>query len=286
MQYQLEFNIISYRILNMKNLIVIADYCSDSLTTQELRSAATGHLNAPPTSYISFVHSTPNTIHTAFLLKQILETEGRIGDPNNLVIFVNTDPRLQSKTGVEKAQGAQFVVARMKNGAWVCGPNAGYSYSLVLKDIQNLYLYPGLDKGSQFRSRDLYMRVSSLLMEEKEDEMELEEIRNNDIPPLPGFHIGHIDNYGNMKTTIPNSYMKGKHGYGEKLKVTVDGTTKDAYYVDNIFGKEPDVLVIAPGSSGPKEDPFLELVIWQHLPLQSARLAFPRAIPGDPVKLG
>jgi len=269
----------------MKNLIVIADYCADSLTNQELKSSLMGHLNGPLTSQMSFVHSTPSTIHTAFLLRQILITESRLGDPNNLVIFINTDARIQTNKGVKLAQGSQFVVAKIKNGAWVCGPNAGHSFSLIRNDIERLYLYPGLDKGNQFRSRELYMRVSALLIEEKQDEMELEEIRNNDIPALEEFYVGHVDNYGNVKTTIPNSYMKGKFEYGEKLKVSVGGLTKEAFYMDNMFGKEPGTLVIAPGSSGLIDDPYLEILIWQHYPDSSAKKEFPKVRPGDVVKL-
>ena len=269
----------------MKNLIIIADYCSDSLTTQELRSAFLGHLNQTYTGQLSFVHSTPSTIHTAFLLKQILLTESRLGDPNNLVVFVNTDPRLQTNKGVKQAKGAQFVIAKLKNGAYICGPNAGNSFSLVREEIEYLYLYSGLDKGSQFRSRELYMRVAALLAEEKQDEMELEEIRNNDIPVLDQFYIGHIDNYGNMKTTIENSYMKGKHEYGEKIQVTLNGQTKEAVYSDNLFGQEPGVLVLSPGSSGMPNDPYLELAIWQHYPDSSALKAFSQAKPGDEIEI-
>lgn len=269
----------------MKNLIIIADYCQDTLTTQELKSAFIGHLSSSFSSQLSFVHSTPSTIHTAFLLKQILITESRLGDPNNLVIFVNTDPRLQTIKGVKLSQGAQFVVAKLKNGAWLCGPNAGHSFSLIREEIEYLYLYPNLDKGSQFRSRELYMRVAALLVEAKQDEMQLEEIRNNDILVLNEFYIGHIDNYGNMKTTAPNSFMKGKHEFGEKVKITLNGQNKEAVYTDNMFGQEPGMLVLAPGSSGLPNDPYLELIIWQHYPDTSARKAFPQAKPGDEIKL-
>ncbi|MFA6005922.1 MAG: hypothetical protein WC775_05570 [Patescibacteria group bacterium] len=269
----------------MKNFIALADYCSDSLTVQELRSALYGHLSANPTGFVSFVHSSPSTIHTAFLLHQLLTTEQRLGDPNNLVVFVNTDPRLQAVKGVEKAQGSQLVVARMRSGAWVYGPNAGFCFSLVQKDIQYLYVYQNQDKGTQFRSRDLYMRVGALLMEEKQDDMELEELKIQDIPALDKYYVGHIDNYGNIKTTIPRSYLKGKYDVGDTISVTIAGVQHKAYFADNIFGKEPDVLVVAPGSSGPIDDPYLEVVVWQHMPLQSARKFYPDAKPGDEIVL-
>ena len=149
------FSLIGYND-KVKKLVLISDYGSDSLTAQELRSALVGYLDQPLSSSVSFVNSTPNTIHTAFLLQQVLHTENLYGDPNNLVVFVNTDPRLQAIKGVEQAQGAQFVVVRLKNNVFICGPNAGYTYSLIRSNIQFIYLYRDFDKGSQFRSRDLH----------------------------------------------------------------------------------------------------------------------------------
>ena len=269
----------------MRNLIVLADYCSDSLAVQELRSALYGHLSTQFSGYVSFVHSSPSTIHTAFLLHQLLITEQRLGDPNNLVVFMNTDPRLQVTSRVEKVQESPLVIVRMQSGAWVYGPNAGYCLSLVQKDIEYLYVYPNQDEKSQFRSRDLYMRIGALLIEEKEDEMDLEELKIHNIPALDKFYIGHIDSYGNIKTTIPRSYLKGKYGFGDTVSVTIGIVTKKAFLVDNIFGKGLDVLVVAPGSSGSVDDPYLEIAVWQHSPLQSARKFFPAAKPGDEVAL-
>jgi S-adenosylmethionine hydrolase len=115
--------------------------------------------------------------------------------------------------------------------------------------------------------------------------MALEEIRQTIIPSLSGFYLGHIDNYGNMKTTINKSYLKGRHEYGDLIKITLNGITKEAYYVNNMFAKEPETLVIAPGSSGMPDDPYLELIVWQHLPMQSARKFFPTAKAGDEIVL-
>lgn len=259
----------------MKNCIVIADYCIDSLMSQELRSTLLGHLNGKTDASISFVHSTPNTIHTGFLLKQIMLTEERMGDANNTVFFVNTDAHIQ----------AEFVVLRMKNGAFVCGPNAGYSFSMVRNDIEYVYRYADLDTDTQFRSRELYMRICALLMQGLEDEMDLDEIRNNDIPNLEGFYVGHVDNYGNIKTTIPHSYMKGRHQFGDEINVTIGNKAQKAVYSHTMFGYKPDALVIVPGSSGKPDDPFLEVAVWQHLPLKGGRLFFPDVSPGDMVTI-
>jgi len=92
----------------MKKLIVISDWVDDSLTCAEFSSAVLGFLSESKNAQITFVASTPSTIHTAFLVNQLVEIEERLGHPLETVIFQNTDPRLQSKTKVEKAKGPSF----------------------------------------------------------------------------------------------------------------------------------------------------------------------------------
>lgn len=248
----------------MKKLIVIADWAGDSLTSQEVRSAVQGYVKNSAEAQITFVASTPSTIHTGFLMRQILLTEERYGDPMNTVIFQNTDPRIQTDEGVEQAKGAEFILIKLASGAWVCGPNAGYDFSMLREQIEKVFHYPGLDKGSQFRSRDLYSRVCAHLMDEMEDELELEEEHSNVIPGLQGHYIGHIDNYGNIKTTMLHEEMKGHYELGQEISISINDVTKKAKYVSNLFGGTPGDLVMYPGSSGSKDNPFMEISVWRH----------------------
>jgi S-adenosylmethionine hydrolase len=248
----------------MKKLIIIADWAHDSLNRQEVKTAVEGYLKDGTRASISFVYSTPSTIHTAFLMNQIVQTEQRYGDPLNTVIFQNTDPRIHTAEGVRLAKGAEFIIVKLKSGIFLCGPNAGYDFSLVKKEIDLIFHYQGLDQGSQFRSRDLYSRVSAHLMDEMEDEMELEEIPANNIPPLDDHYVGHIDNHGNIKTTITHEELKGTFEYGDTVEITLNEVRKKAQYVDNLFGATPGQLVIYPGSSGTKDDPYLEISVWRH----------------------
>jgi len=248
----------------MKKLIVVSDWVDDSLTCAEFSSAVLGFLSESKNAQITFVASTPSTIHTAFLVNQLVEIEERLGHPLETVIFQNTDPRLQSKTKVEKAQGAKFLVIRLKSGLYLCGPNAGYDFSMIKERIDEVFEYRGFDKGSQFRSRDLYSRVCAHLMEAMEDELDLEEVLVDVIPDLKGFYIGHIDNFGNIKTTITHEDLKGKVEYGDYIKIKIGKVVKKARYVDNLFGGEVGELVIYPGSSGKKDNPYLEISVWRH----------------------
>lgn len=248
----------------MKKLIVIADWAADSLNCQEVKIAVEGFLKVNKGANISFVASTPSTLHTGFLLQQLTLTEEKYGDPNQTVIFQNTDPRIQTKEGVEAAKGAEFILIKLHSGIWICGPNAGYDFSFLRNQVERAYNYPGLDKGSQFRSRDFYARVTAHLMDEMEDELELVESSTNIIPGIQGFHVGHIDNHGNIKTTITHEDLKGKYGYGSFIEITLNEITKKAKYTSNLFGGTPGELVIYPGSSGPSDNPYIEISVWRH----------------------
>lgn len=248
----------------MKKLIVLADWAHDTLTCQEIRSAVEGFVKEADKTRISFVACTPSTVHTGYLLSQIVRTEEQYGTSLETVIFVNTDPRIQTKESVKEAKGAEFIIIKLKTGMYLCGPNAGYDFSLVRDRVEQVFIYRGLSHGSQFRSRDLYARVSAHLMDSLEDQLELEEISTDDIPPLIGHFIGHIDNYGNIKTTITVEDFKGKYEHGELVRISINNITKSARYVLNLFGGVPGELVVYPGSSGKKDNPYLEISVWRH----------------------
>lgn len=272
----------------MKKLIVVADWAHDSLTNQEVRTAVEGFAKYPDELHISFVSSTPSTLHTSYILQQLVRTEERYGRPNKTVFFQNTDPRVQTKEGVEQAKGAEFIVIRLKSGIYLCGPNAGYDFSLLKPSIEYVYRYPGLDKGSQFRSRDLYSRVSAHLIDEMEDELDLEEQPSNCIPELRGYFVGHIDNYGNIKTTITHEDLKGKFTVGAKVEIVLNDVKKTALYVNNLFGGTPGELVIYPGSSGDPSNPYMEISVWRHFTEKDASTgvhAFNMPRPGMEIEL-
>jgi len=248
----------------MKQLIVVADWALDSISCQEIKSAVNGFLQGQENLNISFVNVTPSTIHTGFVLNQIVEIEERLGRPMETVIFQNTDPRLESTTGVKEARGAEFIIIKLLSGIYICGPNAGYNFSFIKSKIDQIYLYPNFSSGTQFRSRDLYSRVCAHLIEEMEDKMELEETHTNTIPEIRGTYVGHIDNYGNIKTTQRHDYFVGKFELQDMITIEMNGITKKARYVSNLFGGNVGELVIYPGSFGPKENPYLEITIWRH----------------------
>ena len=58
--------------------------------------------------------------------------------------------------------------------------------------------------------------------------------------------------------------FKGKYEYGDTVSLKINQIVKKAKYVTNLFGDVPGELVIYPGSSGKKDNRFLEISIWRH----------------------
>ncbi len=255
----------------MKKLVIVADLADDTLTCAEVELAIEGYLKNETKPDIIFVSSTPSTIHTSFLLNQLVIVEERFSRPLETVIFQNTDPRLFADNNLKQAKGAEPLIIRLKSGIYLCGPNAGYDFSLIKDKIDEVFKYKGLNEEGQFHTRDLYSRICAHLMDEMEDELDLEETSTNIIPELKGFHIGHLDNFGNIKTTIKKQSLKGKYEIGELVKIKINNIVQKAKYVDNLFAGKVGELVIYPGSSGEINDKFLEITAWQHFGEESAK---------------
>ena len=248
----------------MRKLIIIADWGWDSLSCAEVKTAVLGFLEKDAIPDISFIASNPSTVHTAFLIEQMFFTVSRLGIPEETVIFQNTDPRINNNLFSSNPWNGKLLLLKLKNGLWVFGPNAGYDFSLIKKEIAQVFYYPNFEKGGQFRSRDLYARLAAHFIEEKEDELDLEEISLDAIPPLTGYYVAHIDNFGNIKTTIKKSDLKGKVEYREKLKVKINNTVQEVTYTEGLFKYQPNQLIIYPGSSGSIDDPYLEISVWRY----------------------
>jgi len=254
----------------MKKLIVVADWVDDSLTCQEVRSATEGFLQSPEHAQITFVSSTPHTIHTAFLLNQISETEEHYGRPLDTVIFQNTDP-MQEHTEEYGGIGAELFIIRLKSGLHILGPNSGNVFSLIKPKIEEVFCYKGLEMSGQFRSRDVFAKLSAYFMDSLQDDLELDEMHTNLIPELQSYYVGHIDNYGNIKTTIKESELKGKFTPGAELSVTINNVTQKATYLKNLYDGQQESLILYPGSSGNPLDLFMEISICTDLTQENAK---------------
>jgi len=268
----------------MKRLTILADLAKDTLSRRELVAAILGRLPENSNPRIDFVESEFNTYHTSFLLSQIVFTEERLGAPQENVIFVNTDPRTDKSEAHEVGLGALFLVAILKSGLIICGPNGGYCFSMIKEKIEQLFVYRGVESGSQFRSRDRFPQVVAPLMEEKEESLNLEEISLEVIPDLNSKIVAHIDNFGNIKTTFTKNEFE-KFAAGTKIKVEINGVKQEVIYTHHLTGHHPGELLFYPGSSGDINNPFMEIANLFSDNYKSASDYFGHPKPGMEVKI-
>lgn len=248
----------------MKRLIVVSDWAADSLAQEEFRIATEGFLESDVIPAVSFVPTMASTLHVAYVSSQIIETMERYGAPLDTVVYVGTDPRLPVTNSEEKGLPGKFFIIRLYSGLYVCGPNTGYTFSMIKNKIDRAFTYNLEDKFFQNRSRDLYSRITAHLLEAMQDDLDLDEVHTNLIPQLDHYIVGHVDVFGNIKTNIPREELK-QHTPGSEVTITLNGESKKATYVDHLFAGDPGKLVIYPGTDGPPDNPFVEISIWQSL---------------------
>ncbi len=242
----------------MKKLIAVADWATDALTCQEIQTAVEGFLDTPAHPFISFVESTPSTIHTAYLISQIVETEERYGRPLDTVIFQGSDSVVDNPVELKRTW-SPLTIVRLKSGLHIIGANTGYVYSLIKPKIEAVFHYPGLPESGSFRVRDVFSRIVAHLLESKQDNLELEPMYTNLIPELQDFYVAHIDSFGNIITTAKETVLKDKYHYGDQVSISINGITKKAEYVQSLFDGILDGLIVYPGTTGQHDNLYLEV---------------------------
>jgi hypothetical protein len=270
----------------MKKLLVVSDWVNDALTCQEVKTVVEGFLENPLSSNISFVSSTPSTIHTGFLISQLVETEERYGRPLDTVIFQAADPAVDNAGESAKIWG-ELLIIRLKSGMHIIGPNAGYVFSLIKSKIDVVFQYPGLSISGSFRARDVFARIVAHLMDSKQDDLNLEEGHTNLIPQTEEYYVAHIDNFGNIITTIPESAIQEKSTYGNEINITINNVTKTVLYTKSLFEEDEDTLVIYPGTTGNPDDPYLEVSKYVDLAITTSNALqdFNNPKPGNKIQI-
>lgn len=248
----------------MKKCICIADWAKDQFLVQEVRTIIEGYVQKPEEVRMSVVPCGPYPLEAGYLLAQMVDTEERYGRPLETIIFVSVDPRLNPENSKDPTKGAEFVVLRLVSGLYLCGPNAGHTFSFVHSKIQKVYTYSLPDTiSTAFRSRDLYARVCAHLIDNLQDKMDLQEQHTHIIPGYTDHSVGHIDAFGNIQTTIPQSYLKGKHEYEEYCTIRLNGITQKAMYRHTLFGGSIGELIISAGPTQAESTPYLQIAVWQ-----------------------
>ncbi len=247
----------------MRKIICISDWATDDLMYHEFATAVAGYAKIPNKLAIHRISSTSSTAQTGFLVEQSSFTEERLGRPAETVIFANTDPRSQSTGSMNATRGAEFLIAKLASGLYVCGPNAGHSLSFIKSKIESVQRYVNFEATYTSRSRDLFSRAVAHLSDYMEDELELEEIHISTIADRPSEKmVLHIDHFGNIVTSISQEELLEKSDFGSYIKVNINHVVVQARIVRDRFGGNPGELVIYPGSYGHPDNPYVEIAVW------------------------
>ena len=181
--------------------------------------------------------------------------------PPNTLIYHNVAPRKDDGEARADNQGERLAFARLPTGARVVGVNAGYAFSFVREDAEELRWASTPAGGSQFRSRDLFPEAAGNIVAGISDAL-ADEIDPSEIPEVPNDRIVYVDGYGNLKTTTKHSALAISSG--TVLGVRIGDVEKEATASDGSFEVEEGELAFAPGSSGwPTSDG--EEVRWMEL---------------------
>lgn len=259
----------------MKELFLIADYCSDTLAVGEVLLAIR-RATATPFTFQTVVSRPFNTIHTGFLLDQL---QRGLSDEQakRTVFFLNTDPRAHTKGTIHNAEGAPFIAAFLRNGAVAVGANAGHCFSFVKPQVREAALLRAANGGSQFRSRDTFPPLVAKALAGRIRNAVLQPLSLGRIPAPPKEHVVfHCDNYGNVKTSYTKTdFDKAGISWNEACVVAVEGREQCvARIAPNIFGGAPGALVFAPGSSGDSANPYFEFSVRFNDELHQSAAAF------------
>ena len=240
-------------------IFVIADYGRGDPAFVEVYQYLRGLI---PESSIENVYVSPlSTIQTGFWAYQLAINYSEIKDivkdsTMKTYLFLNTAPRRDEHGPRKDNAGERLVYARLNNGLEMVGVLSGDSFSFVKPLIKELREIDVSNHGSQFRSRDIFPAALKNIVDEDYSILG-GKVNLGLIPDKKPWMIAHVDGYGNMKLSTLRSEVGFKSG--DKLAVEIAGRSRNLTYTDGIFDVEMGEMCMAPGSSGPREDAFLEI---------------------------
>lgn len=210
----------------MKKLIVISDWSKNNLDTEHFRTSVYGFMQSGAYPQISFI-AEDNSIAAGYQLSVLINTEHRLGRPQDTVFFVDLPLNGVSPEVANQPGQGQFTILRLASGMYVCGVNSGYVFSLIKSQIQHAFTYSSTDDISQISERESYARILSFYIESIEDELELDEVHTSSIPEIREKMITYADASGHLYTNITLDDLKGKAEFGQVLKMTIHGKEFD-----------------------------------------------------------
>ncbi len=184
--------------------------------------------------------------------------------PPGTIIYHNVAPREDDEEARSGNEGERLAFALLPTGVRVVGVNAGYAFSFVRNDAEELRWASVEAEGSQFRSRDLFPRAAAAIASGRPDAL-ADNMHPSDIPDVPRSCVAYADGYGNLKTTIESSEDIGRGASsGSVVRVGIGGVEREAVLSDGSFEVEEGGLAFSPGSSGWTDSSGREMV-WREL---------------------
>lgn len=194
-----------------------------------------------------------STIETGFWIAQI----GLHSDHPNLVIFSNTAPRGTIAWTGQKEQ--PLVCGMLDNGIPLFAVHAGYNLSFIRDRLQGLWEVDVPNTGTQFRSRDQYPEAVMVILNGDTSRIG-KPVDMASILPVPANRVASIDGYGNIKTTLRLSQVSENLKQAPRVRVTIGSISHEAANALSGVSANGGQLKIGIGSSGGKNDPFIEIV--------------------------
>lgn len=218
---------------------VVADYGAGDLAFAEVAQAVVRHL--PNATVVPTPVGPFDTVGAGFCVAQLALTDG----PSERIIFHNVAPRADDSDPRCANEGERLVAGRAPTGALIVGPNAGWCFSFVRDEVDELREVEVPAAGSQFRSRDIFPEaIARLAFDERPP---LGDVIDTDaVPDPPGRVVLYVDGYGNVKTGWGEAPVES----GSRVRVEIDGATAGAVVSDGTFEVPDGELSFAPGSAG------------------------------------
>ncbi|WP_229072409.1 S-adenosyl-l-methionine hydroxide adenosyltransferase family protein [Actinoplanes sp. DH11] len=225
---------------------VVADYGIGDLAFAEVRQRLARLL---PDAEVTAVPVPPfDTVAAGFCVAQLAFGDG----PADRVVYANVAPRQDRDEPRADNAGERLAAARLDSGVLVVGVNSGASLAFLAAEGVRVRAVDTADRGSQFRSRDVFPAALARLAGGDDG------LLGDELPvgQPPKQAVAYVDGYGNIKTTWDAAPAPA----GSVVRVRVGAAEAEATVSDGVFEVPAGTMSFAPGSSGWRGRAFYELL--------------------------
>lgn len=217
---------------------VVADYGLADLANAEVRQRLALHV---PGADVVYTPVGPfDTLAAGFCVAQLALGDGA----RDRIVYHNVAPR-QDDDNPRPGNEGERLLAGWVRGALVVGVDAGYTFSFLRQELDDLIAVAIPDSGSQFRSRDVFPPLLPRLLA-RDPDVVAAAVAPDTLAPAPEGVVAYVDGYGNLKTTWADPPVT----VGGEVQVRIGGVTGTAIAGEGTFDVPAGQLAFAPGSSG------------------------------------